>query len=241
MHPNLGVLIDLPYSRSYDFSPMSSQGLTYRACRPWCVIVVMVILSSGRLVSQAAADEPKPLHFDFTPLVGYRSYLGFPTGHPPSAHLVFGGAPSYGVSAGVRLDEENLIEVRWARQNSDVHLRGSNTPSAEAVLDQLQGDFTHEYIVEDWPRTRPFVIGSAGATRIHSGASNSFTRFSFGIGGGVKFYFTRHFGVRMQGEWLPLVVEPEVTSFVCGNGCTVRLSARMVSQAEIAVGPVFRF
>jgi hypothetical protein len=271
MHPNLMAFVDLPCSRSYDFSPMICQAVlhcgvveklgdggaavvyqaedaspgrsfSYLACRRWCVFVLMVILSSGRLASQATADEQKPLHFDLTPLVGYRTYLGFPTGHSPSPHLVFGGGPSYGVSAGVRLDEENLIELRWARQNSDVHLRGSAAPGEEAVLDQFQADFTHEYILEEWPQwARPFVIGSAGATHIRSGTSSNFTRFSFGIGGGIKFYFTRHFGVRLQGEWLPLVVEPEVTSFVCGSGCTVHLSARLVSQGEIAVGPVFRF
>jgi hypothetical protein len=45
----------------------------------------------------------------------------------------------------------------------------------------------------------------------------------------------------MQGEWLPLVVEPEVSSFVCGGGCAVLLSARLVSQGEIVAGPAFRF
>ena len=87
----------------------------------------------------------------------------------------------------------------------------------------------------------PRVTGSAGVAYVGGGTSSTFTRFSFGIGGGIKVYFTRHFGVRMQGEWQPLVVEPEVTSFVCGGGCIVLLSARLVSQAEIAVGPVFRF
>jgi hypothetical protein len=146
------------------------------------------------------------------------------------------------MSAGVRLDEENLVEFRWARQDTHVHLRGSAESGENAVLDQFQGDFTHEYILEEWPHSvRPFVMGSAGATHVGGGTSSSFTRFSFGIGGGIKVYFSRHFGVRMQGEWLPLVVEPEVTSFVCGAGCIVHLSARLVSQGEIAVGPIFRF
>jgi hypothetical protein len=215
--------------------------LSYLACRRWCVLALMVIISSGRVASQTATDEQNPLHFDLTPLVGYRTYLGFPTGHPPSSHLILSGGLSYGMSAGVRLDEENLVEFRWARQDTHVHLRGSAESGEDAVLDQFQGDFTHEYILEEWPHgVRPFVMGSAGATHVGGGTS-SFTRFSFGIGGGIKVYFSRHFGVRMQGEWLPLVVEPEVTSFVCGAGCIVHLSARLVSQGEIAVGPIFRF
>jgi hypothetical protein len=147
------------------------------------------------------------------------------------------------VAAGMRLDEENLIEIRWARQNTYVHLDGGPAaPNEKVVLDQFHGDFTHEYILENWePRARPFVMGSIGATRIAGGANNSSTRFSFGLGGGVKFYFTRHLGLRIQAEWLPIVVNPEVGSFVCGGGCVVQLSGTAVSQGEIVVGPLFRF
>ena len=60
-------------------------------------------------------------------------------------------------------------------------------------------------------------------------------------GGGVKVYFTRHLGLRIQAEWLPIVVNPGVGSFACGAGCVVRLSGTAVSQGEIAVGPMFRF
>jgi hypothetical protein len=216
--------------------------LIYLACRQWCVFALMIILSSGRLASQTAADYQKPLRFDLTPLIGYRTRMLFPTGHSPSPRLVLAAKPSYGMSIGVRLDEENLIEFRWARQDSHFHIRGSAAPDKKVTLDQFHGDFTREFILEDGPHwARPFVLASAGATHVDGGIDSSFTRFSCGIGGGIKVYFTRHFGVRVQGEWIPVVVEPEVTSFVCGSGCIVRLSARMVSQGEIVVGPVFRF
>jgi hypothetical protein len=217
--------------------------LSYLACLRWCVFLLMVTLYSGRVTSQTASDEQKPLRFDLTPLVGYRTIMSFPTGHEPSPHLVLAAKPSYGAAVGVRLDEENLIELRWARQDTHVHLEG-NTPSSDekVVLDQFHGDFTHEYILEEWRHwARPFVMGSVGATHVGCGTSSSFTRFSFGIGAGVKFYFNRHFGLRMQGEWLPLVVQPEVRSFICGGGCIVHLSARLVSQGEVTVGPMFRF
>lgn len=216
--------------------------LSYFASRRWCFFAVIVILSSCRLASQTASDEQKPLRFDLTPLVGYRTNMLFPTGHPPTPHLVLAAKPSYGVSVGVRLDQENLIEFRWARQDSHFHIRGSAAPDKKVMLDQFHGDFTHEYILEDGPHwARPFVLASAGATHVDGGSGSSFTRFSCGIGSGIKVYFARHLGIRAQGEWIPVIVEPEVTSFVCGSGCIVRLSARMVSQGEIVVGPLFRF
>jgi len=51
----------------------------------WLGFVLMVILYSGALASQSTTadqDLSKPLRFDLTPLVGYRTSMLFPTGHP---------------------------------------------------------------------------------------------------------------------------------------------------------------
>ena len=216
---------------------------------PGCLLVLVITLHSVTLQSQTGTGDQvqtRNLRFDLSALVGYRTSMAFPTeqnlqGFSP--RLVLGAKPSYGIAAGVRLDEDDLIELRWARQNTNVHLEGGAPSLSEKVfLDQLHGDFTHEYILDDWPAwARPFVIGSIGATRIAGGPNNSFTRFSFGLGGGVKVYFTRQLGLRVQAEWLPVVVSPEVGSFLCGGGCVAHLTGTVVSQGEIAVGPVFRF
>ena len=110
------------------------------------------------------------------------------------------------------------------------------------MLDQFHLDFTHEYAIEGWPvGARPFVMGSVGASRISNASNGSFVRFSMGLGGGIKFFLNRHFGVRVQAQWLPLFVDPEVVSFVCGGGCVVHLNAGLSSQGEVAIGPIFRF
>jgi hypothetical protein len=60
--------------------------------------------------------------------------------------------------------------------------------------------------VEDWASwARPFVMGSAGATHVSSSTNINFTRFSFGIGGGVRLYASRHLGFKIQAEWLPVL------------------------------------
>jgi len=83
------------------------------------------------------------------------------------------------------------------------------------LLDQFHGDFSHEPFIEDWPSwARPFVLASVGATHLSAGGTLSFTRFSFGIGGGIRLYATRHFGWKIQAEWLPVVVDPNV-AVVC--------------------------
>ena len=220
--------------------------LGHRSCLHWLLLVLMITLTAGQLASQTAGEQTpvKPLRLDITPLIGYRTSMTFPTGQgqqETTPNLIFDAKPSYGIAVGGRLNEFDLIEFRWARQDSRVHVQGSVPPSSEkVVLDQFQGDFTHEYILDDLPIwARPFVMGSVGATHVGDGMSG-FTRFSFGLGGGIKLYFSRHLGLRMQAEWLPLVINPQV-SFVCGGGCVVLLSGTVVSQGEIVAGPLFRF
>lgn len=212
-------------------------------------LVLLIIFNSGELAAQLETDgqtQIKPLRFDITPLIGYRTSITFPIGEggrETNSNVIFDARPSYGIAVGGRLNEEDLIEIRWARQDSHVHTEGSIPYATQkVVLEQLQGDFTHEYILEDWPLwARPFVMGSVGATHLGAGTGSSFTRFSFGLGGGIKVYFKRHFGLRVQAEWLPIVVNPEVSAFVCGGGCVVRLSGTAVSQGEFVAGPLFRF
>ena len=217
--------------------------LNHLWCSQGCLVFLILVLCPGKLASQAAIDTPsqtKPLRIDVTPLIGYRTSMTFSgLQNGLATPLSLDASPSYGIAAGARLDEEDLVEFRWARQDTHVHLAGS---SERVILDQYQGDFTHEYILENWAAwARPFVIGSLGATHLGAGPKSSFTRFSFGLGGGIKVYFNRHMGLRMQAEWLPLVINPEVNSLVCGGGCVVHVTATLVSQGEVAVGPIFRF
>ncbi len=49
-------------------------------------------------------------------------------------------------------------------------------------------------------------------------------------------------GFRVQAQWLPIWVNPEVKAFACGGGgCVVVLGGRLVHQGEISIGPIFRF
>jgi hypothetical protein len=199
-----------------------------------------------RIPVAQAQGEPKPLRFDLTPLVGYRTNISFPIQpqvQGTNASVVLADSPSYGLAFGVRIREADVIEFRWARQDSHTSLEDANLNSSResVTLNQFHADCSHEYIVEDWAQwARPFVMLSIGATHVAASASTNFTRFSFGIGGGVKFYISRHLGLRMQAEWLPVFVNPYGTA-ICGSSCVVHIGGTLSSQGEVAVGPMLRF
>jgi hypothetical protein len=209
------------------------------------VAILQFISLPVALVAQDQS-EPRRLRFDVTPFIGYRTILTFPvephiTGINPC--VVLDPSASYGFSIGMRPREEDLIEVRWARQDSYIETEEitPQPPQQRIILDQFHGDFSHEPLVEDWPwRAKPYVLASVGATHVSGSANISFTRFSFGIGGGIRLYATRHFGFKVQAEWLPVIANPRV-AFVCGGGCVVLVRGTAASQGEVFAGPIFRF
>lgn len=212
------------------------------------VLVFMALLDLLMLSPDLSAQQPEParLRFDLTTFMGYRTSLSFPiephvTGSNPG--VVLDASPSYGASFGVRLREEDLVEVRWARQDSYLHADDitPQPPRQRMILDQYHGDFSHEPLVEDWPWwAKPFVVASVGVTHVSSSTSLNFTRFSFGIGGGIRLYASRHFGIKIQAEWLPVFADPQV-AFICGGGCIIHVGGTAASQGEVMAGPILRF
>ena len=161
-----------------------------------------------------------------------------------STRVVINSSPTYGLAFGVRYNDEDVIEFRWARQETKLHIVDAITVPAlqRVILDQFHMDFSHEYVIREWPVwARPYVIGSVGATRLSSTATTaSFTRLSFGLGAGLKAFPSRHVGFKLQAQWLPLWVNPDITAF-CSFGCVIHLGGQMSSQGEVTIGPIFRF
>ena len=210
-----------------------------------CRMAFLLIMLSRTLSAQQQPAE-QSLRFDVTPFIGYRTSMSFSvephvSGTNPS--VVVDAGPSFGASFGVRLQEDGLAEVRWARQDSYLQSEGISPPfpRQHVILDQFHADFSREYTLDELrPWAKPFVLLSVGATHISNRSDLNFTRFSFGIGGGMRFYATRHIGFKVQAEWLPVVVDPEV-GVICGSGCIVHIRGTVGSQGEVFMGPVLRF
>ena len=197
-------------------------------------------------------------HFDVTPLIGVRAGGSVEVqeeDQPPQARARLGAGLTYGVAAGIRFRDEqgcddcSVIEFRWMRQNTNLGLVASPpvaTPLAvsfgrtSVTLDHYLSDYTYEWNLEDAQTIRPFVLASLGAARLSTPASDS-TRFSFGLGAGVKIFPRPHWGFRLQVEYLPMLMHSGVQQVVCSAGCVVALGGGLLNQFEFTAGPVFRF
>jgi len=198
----------------------------------------------------ARAQHVELQAFEVTPFLGVRfgGTFDIQTDEPSQAEATLKDAASYGLSAGVRFDDLSLIEFRWTQSTSalrfDARLRPPGASLGDVTLHQFHADFTREVVIREVKGLRSFLTGSVGATHL-AAANDGFTRFSFGLGAGLKQFLGSKLAIRAEAHWLPIWIEPEVGTFACGTvgvgGCLVVLTGRLTQQFELSIGPVVRF
>jgi len=214
---------------------------------------VAVCLTSAAILASAPpahAQYVEIQNFEVTPFVGVR--FGGTFELRPDAlvttQATLEDAQSYGLSGEVRFDDFSLVGFRWTQSNTALRFNFPFRPLGAAVgdisLNQFHADFTREFVIHEVKGLHSFLTGSAGATHM-SAARDSFTRLSFGFGGGLKLFLGSRFAIRAEANWLPIWIDPEVGSFACGSvefgGCLVVLTGRLTQQFQLSIGPVLRF
>jgi hypothetical protein len=202
----------------------------------------------GLSPSLVAQDQSQKwlTRLEITPLASYWGGVHLPVQanfQGDNREVILDAGPSSGLALGMRLQDENAIEVRWSRQDSYASIGGGDgvAPKSDVTLAQLQCNFTHDFAFEHRARLmRPFVLASVGATRIEDVTSSKSLGLTVGIGAGIKLLLTHHVGFRVQAEWLPTFWGQQGT-VSCGPDCSARIGGGLVSQMEVAVGPIVRF
>jgi hypothetical protein len=160
----------------------------------------------------------------------------------PNVEANVGASVSFGVSGGFRFDSDDIIgdvcrhcdsiDFRWLRQSTHLRLKRDplSPPSVvvssfhpDVALDYFVADFAHEWNIHDAERIKPFVMASFGAALLSAPESNA-ARFAFGLGTGVNIFPKPRWGIRVQLEYLPIVMHAGVSD--CGMHSGLRLRAR---------------
>jgi opacity protein-like surface antigen len=210
-----------------------------------------VCLTFAAMLAAAAparAQYVEIQRIEVTPFIGIRfgGTFDIQTDALSRTQATLKDASSYGVAAGVRFDDFSLIEFRWTQATTSLQFaspfRALGASIGDVRMDQFHADFTREFVIPEVKGLRSFLMGSVGATHLAT-ASDGFTRFSFGLGAGLKQFLGSRFAIRAEARWLPILVDPEVGSFACGgaSGCLVVLTGHLTEQFEMSIGPVVRF
>ncbi len=152
--------------------------------------------------------------WELSPFVGFESSGSYPislnstgTISNPIDNLRVNQALAYGTFLGYNLTENFQPEFMWNHNNTSYSgqqtLYGTYIKAYNSNIDQFQ--FGGEYTFFDSThKLRPYAAASLGFTHdSNSGGNSNRTAFSWSIGGGVKYFFNSHFGIRGDVRYLP--------------------------------------
>jgi opacity protein-like surface antigen len=185
--------------------------------------------------------------FEFQPFVGYKYGGGVDVaGNPLGINRInFDSSIAYGGTATFNAAERLGVEFLWDRQPTNVtgsYNGGGTYPQKIGVkLDQYHGDLLFS-VADHGSKLEPFILVGFGATNIH-GEGSSTTKFSFGVGGGVKYFVSKHVGFRVQARYTPTYAYTSNGGVWCNwwGYCWVVPNDHFIHQGDVTTGLILRF
>jgi len=204
-------------------------------------IIAVVILLLGIGVSNAHAQD----RFELTPFGGTRfgGQIDLTTNAQNIDYFNIKSTWDYGVIGTVTIWPKFQVEAMWNREQTQLEAisEGSRIGVSDATLDMFQFGPLYEFGNEH-AKLKPFITGGLGFTNFHSNGALPFeNRFSANVGGGVKYFFTRHVGVRLEARYSPTETSTS-TGIVCGPfGCFSTRIHNYAQQGQANFGLILRF
>lgn len=205
-----------------------------------------VLFAGTMLLTIAAADTAAQQRIEVQPFFGGRFGGGFDVDAPVPggfrvAEVDFESGPVYGFTAGVFVTQMVQLEFLLSRQQTGIEVDGVKISDASHT--QYHGNVLFHFGDDD-SKVRPYVLFGLGASTVSPDlpSARNVTKFSFGLGGGVKTYFTDNVGLRFQARLAPTYVTDQPAIFCDVFGFCWAVNAAVYSyQTEATMGVSFRF
>jgi opacity protein-like surface antigen len=205
---------------------------------PICVFLAVAMVAPAPALAQQASSTLT--QFSIAPFIGYRTGGSF-TESTTGTKLKLDPAQSYGLVMDIRVTRETEVELLWSRQRTQLKADVPVTvPLFDSFVDYYHIGGTFLFATEG---VQPFLVGTIGATRFspQQAGLESDTKFSFGIGGGVRIPFTRNFGLRLEGRAYGTVLSNDSSVFCSGSSCLIHADGTWLWQYEANAGVYLAF
>lgn len=154
-------------------------------------------------------------------------------------------------SAGISYEpsQRSAVEFMWTYSSADTvsqSMAGAlGTKVFSLDMNQYFWNFLFHFANRE-QRLRPFVLAGLGATTLgpaQNGVKGT-SRFVFALGGGAKYNFTRHFGLRLQAKWSPTYLATTQSGYWCDpawGGCWTVGENHYLNELDVSAGITLRF
>ncbi len=158
------------------------------------------------------------------------------------------GAGSWGFTFGAYATEQMEIEFLFSQQSSSLEVTGGGPMIAgDMKVYNYHGNFIYNFFEYDRV-VRPFLFIGLGATSYGEAkfpvtTIPGLTKFSWGLGGGIKAYPSPHLGFKVMGRWTPTYIKTDGYGWWCDPywGCGAVGNAQYANQFEMSGGLLMRF
>ncbi|MHB8410865.1 MAG: OmpW family outer membrane protein [Candidatus Acidiferrales bacterium] len=216
------------------------------------MMVLIFILSCGPPAALAQSHN-----IEITPFGGGKFGGKIAVNSGTVDNLLIKSSVDYGVTFDYGFWDTFQAEFTWERQPTALSAHDVSTqPPTVTKLSNINLDAYQFGILYDFRDTeakvRPFFGAGVGFTHFgpatttnSNGQTQSILPFgnklSYNVGGGVKYYFSRFVGLRLDARWLRTRTTPGQGQ-VCGfQGCFTVATTNHANQFPINLGLIFRF
>jgi opacity protein-like surface antigen len=198
---------------------------------------VTAVFAAIALVAVSAPAHAQS--WEVSGLAAYTPSAGLDNQAPELNEVNIGGGFTWGIQGARLFGPRWGAEVLWTRQGSAlrVETEAGSSNHFTMTIRQLHGDVVYHLGSPDAP-LRPFVFGGLGATFFSADDLESETKFSMGLGGGVKYFLWNAIGIRAHFRYKPTMLNDEDAADFCDP---FGFCQGVLSQVEFAGGAVVRF
>jgi opacity protein-like surface antigen len=187
----------------------------------------------------AVCAPAKAQSWEVSGLAAFTPSAGLDNRAPELDELNIGGGFTWGVQGALLFGPRWGAEVLLTQQGSalTVGTDAGSTDLFTMTIRQLHGDMLYHFGAAN-ARLRPFVFGGFGATFFSADDLDSETKFSFGLGAGIKYFRWEAIGVRAHFRYKPTMLNDEDAADFCDP---FGFCQGTLQQIEFAGGAVVRF
>lgn len=196
------------------------------------VLVAAAILAISPATGRAQSWETSGL-------VGYTPSSALDRRAPELTELELSGGFTWGVQGARFFTPRWGAEVLWMQQSSAQRV-GTADGAADLftfTAGQLHGNVVYRF-GEAGARLQPFAFAGLGSTFFQSDEVPSERKFSLGLGGGLKYFFSPSVGVRGHFRYKPTMLSDTSSDDFC---VPFGFCQGTLQQIEFATGAVVRF
>jgi opacity protein-like surface antigen len=212
------------------------------------LFVFLATTAAAAVLAPAAQAQQRDI--EITPFAGVRwgGYVDLASGPQTYESYRFKDSVNYGGMLDVTLAPDLLPnlegEFMWNRQSTELSsfVNGEYQDVGSSKLDQYQFGLLYQFGAHE-SRFHPFIVGGLGFENFRTNGVMPFNnRFAFNLGGGVKYFFTRHVGLRAEVRYSP----SQTTSYLATYcdpyyGCYQATSHNYLQQGQANLGVIIRF